>query len=160
MPATHQPLRWFIDENSLGVAKALQYVRGDVTWPGAPGGPIESGATDTAWLPIVGQAGLIVLTRFAQIRRGNGSGLCAAVGTISHGADSAAGVILAACPFFPATGRVSFQPPRSIDREFASSTPDSRAEAQATRRPYGLLRSALPAEGVSATERAERPDQV
>ena len=68
MPATTQPPRWFFDENSLGVAKALAYVRGDVTWPGAPDGLVPKGATDTQWLPIVGRAGLVVLTRDKRIR--------------------------------------------------------------------------------------------
>lgn len=68
MPATTQLARWFIDENSLGVAKALAYVRGDITWPGAPGGPVPAGAADTTWLPVVGRAGLIVLTRDKRIR--------------------------------------------------------------------------------------------
>ncbi|MCY7343483.1 MAG: hypothetical protein LH603_17040 [Pseudonocardia sp.] len=68
MPAAPQAPRWFVDENSLGVAKALAYVRGDITWPGAPDGPVPVGAADTAWLPIVGQAGLVVLTRDKRIR--------------------------------------------------------------------------------------------
>ncbi len=68
MPAAPQDHRWFVDENSLGVAKALAYVRGDVTWPGAPGGPVPAGAADTAWLPVIGQAGLVVLTRDKRIR--------------------------------------------------------------------------------------------
>lgn len=68
MPADPQAPRWFVDENSLGVAKALAYVRGDITWPGAPDGPVLAGAADTAWLPIVGQAGLVVLTRDKRIR--------------------------------------------------------------------------------------------
>ncbi|BBG00345.1 MULTISPECIES: PIN-like domain-containing protein [Pseudonocardia] len=68
MPAAPQSSRWFVDENSLGVAKALAYVRGDITWPGAPDGPVPAGAADTAWLPIVGRAGLVVLTRDKRIR--------------------------------------------------------------------------------------------
>ncbi len=68
MPAAAQPVRWFVDENSLGVAKALAYVRGDITWPGAPDGPVPAGAADTTWLPVVGQAELVVLTRDKRIR--------------------------------------------------------------------------------------------
>jgi hypothetical protein len=63
-----QPPRWFFDENSLGVAKALCYVRGDITWPGAPDGLVPAGAPDTAWLPVVGNSGLVVLTRDKRIR--------------------------------------------------------------------------------------------
>jgi hypothetical protein len=66
--AAHAP-RWFFDENSIGVAKALQYVRGDVTWPGGPGGLVPEGAKDPQWLPVVGKAGLVVLTRDKRIRR-------------------------------------------------------------------------------------------
>jgi len=68
VPAATRPLRWFLDENSLGVALALQHVRGDVTWPGAPNGLIPAGATDTTWLPLIGSAGLVVLTRDKRIR--------------------------------------------------------------------------------------------
>jgi hypothetical protein len=68
VPAAAQPVRWFVDENSLGVAKALAYVRGDITWPGAPDGPVPAGAADTTWLPVVGQAELVVLTRDKRIR--------------------------------------------------------------------------------------------
>ena len=69
MPTAIQAPRWFFDENSIGVAKALQYVRGDVTWPGAPGGLVPEGARDSQWLPVVGKAGLVVLTRDKRIRR-------------------------------------------------------------------------------------------
>lgn len=58
-----------MDENSLGVAKALQFVRGDVTWPGAPNGPVAAGARDVDWLPVVGAKGLTVLTRDKRIRQ-------------------------------------------------------------------------------------------
>lgn len=68
MPATTQQPRWFLDENSLGVALALQHVRGDITWPGAPDGLVSSGATDATWLPIIGSADLVVLTRDKRIR--------------------------------------------------------------------------------------------
>jgi hypothetical protein len=55
VPATVQNPRWFFDENSIGVAQALQYVRGDVTWPGGPGGLVPQGAKDPEWLPVVGK---------------------------------------------------------------------------------------------------------
>ena len=73
MPAPAQSPHWFMDENSLGPAKALQHVRGDITWPGAPGGPVPAGATDTEWLPIVGAARLVVLTRDKTIRPRRGA---------------------------------------------------------------------------------------
>jgi hypothetical protein len=69
VPATVKQPRWFFDENSIGVAQALQYVRGDVTWPGGPGGMVPQGAKDPQWLPIVGKAGLVLLTRDKRIRK-------------------------------------------------------------------------------------------
>ena len=68
MPAAVLDPRWFFDENSIGVAQALQYVRGDVTWPGGPGGLVPKGAKDPQWLPVVGRAGLVLLTRDKRIR--------------------------------------------------------------------------------------------
>lgn len=69
MPARLQTPRWFFDENSIGVAQALQHVRGDITWPGGPGDLVDVGAKDQQWLPVVGREGLIVLTRDKRIRR-------------------------------------------------------------------------------------------
>jgi PIN domain-containing protein len=69
VPTAVQARCWFFDENSIGVAKALHYVRGDVTWPGGPGGLVPEGANDSHWLPVVGKAGLVVLTRDKRIRR-------------------------------------------------------------------------------------------
>lgn len=68
MPAAPRTHRRLVDENSLGVAKALAYVRGDITLPGAPEGLVPAGASDTTWLPIVGCVGLVVLTRDKRIR--------------------------------------------------------------------------------------------
>ena len=71
-PECPLPLRsrvGFMDENSLGVAKALHHVRGDITWPGAPKGLVAAGARDVEWLPVVGAAGLTVLTRDKRIRQ-------------------------------------------------------------------------------------------
>lgn len=68
MPARAQPPRWFFDENSIGIAQALHHVRGDVTWPGGPDSPVSAGTPDQDWLPVVGQHGLVVLTRDKKIR--------------------------------------------------------------------------------------------
>ncbi|GAA4963890.1 hypothetical protein WHI96_19215 [Pseudonocardia tropica] len=69
MPADVQSARWFFDENAMGVAKALQHVRGDITWPGGPGELVAKGAKDHEWLPLVGKAGLVVLSRDKRIQR-------------------------------------------------------------------------------------------
>lgn len=48
----------------LAVGRALALVRTDVVHPGHPGLPeVPLGALDTDWLPIVGQRGLVVITR-------------------------------------------------------------------------------------------------
>lgn len=61
---------WFIDENLIGVGKALRYVRPDVVYPGHPSLPcIELGTSDSAWLPKVGRLGLGVITRDTRINR-------------------------------------------------------------------------------------------
>lgn len=60
--------RFFVDENSLAVAKALACVRDDVTDPGAPGGLVAQGTKDPALLPVIGQYGLVLLTRDKNIR--------------------------------------------------------------------------------------------
>jgi PIN like domain len=61
--------RWFIDENLLKVGRALAQVRVDVVYPGHPKLPqIPRRTLDDQWLPIVGQAGWVVITRDRRIR--------------------------------------------------------------------------------------------
>jgi PIN like domain len=62
------PFAFIFDENSLAVAKALACVRDDVTYPGAPGSPVKPGMKDLTLLPIIGQSGLVLLTRDRRIR--------------------------------------------------------------------------------------------
>ena len=50
MPAATRTPRWFLDENSLGVALALQHVRGVITWPGAPDGNLDLFTQLRLWL--------------------------------------------------------------------------------------------------------------
>jgi hypothetical protein len=63
-------LRWFVDATSLGVARALAQVRGDVVYPGhrrvMPGIPDD--AKDQDWMPIVADLGLVVISRDRHIR--------------------------------------------------------------------------------------------
>jgi hypothetical protein len=60
--------RFFVDENTLPLGKALAAVRGDVLHPGHLRCPVAKGALDTEWLPYVGSHGLVVLTRDLRIR--------------------------------------------------------------------------------------------
>ena len=57
-----------MDENTLPLGKALAAVRTDVLHPGHLRCPVKKGALDTEWLPYVGDAGLVLLTRDGRIR--------------------------------------------------------------------------------------------
>lgn len=75
-PAT---VRFFIDEDTLGLAHLLTRVRSDVTYPGDPGGVLDKrerppcsiapGTRDEDWIPEVAAQGLIVITRDRQIEQ-------------------------------------------------------------------------------------------
>ncbi len=77
-----QPLpanvRFYCDADVIGLAKLLQQVRVDVTYPGDPGGvfkrrlrppcPITQPKTpDSVWIPIVASNGWVILTRDKKI---------------------------------------------------------------------------------------------
>lgn len=63
------PRRWFVDENNLLLARRLAEVRDDVVHPGHVGLPeVPRGATDEAWLEVVGDLRLLVITRDKRIR--------------------------------------------------------------------------------------------
>lgn len=65
-----QGVRFFVDANDLALAKGLSMLRKDVVYPGHPRLPgVAIDAPDPVWIPIVGRAGLIVLTRDKKIRR-------------------------------------------------------------------------------------------
>jgi hypothetical protein len=62
-------LRFFVDENLLGVGKALARIRRDVVHAGHPMIPrAPLGALDTAWIPAIAGAGLAAITRDRRIR--------------------------------------------------------------------------------------------
>jgi hypothetical protein len=62
-------MRFFVDENMLPIGRALALVRDDVCHPGHPAIPeVALGTDDPDWLPIVGQRGLVLLTRDNKIR--------------------------------------------------------------------------------------------
>jgi len=69
VPANPDRLRFFVDESALGVGKALERARDDVVHAGhalLPNVPL--GTPDTAWMPVVAERGLVVLTRDRRVR--------------------------------------------------------------------------------------------
>lgn len=71
--------RWYVDADTLGLARVLIEVRPDVTFPGddgrrtrkrwsLPPSPIQDPATpDDVWIPAVARAGLAIITRDLRI---------------------------------------------------------------------------------------------
>lgn len=72
-------VRFYVDEDTLGLARLLIRVRSDVTYPGDPGGvldkrerpacPITPGTPDTVWIPQVAAEKWVVITRDRQIEQ-------------------------------------------------------------------------------------------
>lgn len=61
--------RFFVDENLLGVGKALVAARSDVVYPGYRHFPdVKLGALDTEWMPVVSKRDLVVISRDKRIR--------------------------------------------------------------------------------------------
>ncbi len=68
-PTSLPDVRFFIDADLLGVGKALAGVRKDVVHPGHPRCPLIRAETpDSEWLPVVGDAGWIAISRNKRIR--------------------------------------------------------------------------------------------
>jgi len=62
-------VRFFVDENDLALGKALAQCHDDVVYPGHADLPeVPRGSLDDDWLPIVGNKGLVVMTRDQRIR--------------------------------------------------------------------------------------------
>jgi len=69
-------IRFYVDETSVAVGRALAHVRDDVTYVADPGSirrgrppcPITYSMEDEDWLPIIGANDWIVLTRDKHIR--------------------------------------------------------------------------------------------
>lgn len=62
--------RFFVDENALGLGKALAVARRDVVHPGHRALPsVPLGTLDTDWMPDVAGRGLVVIGRDRNIRR-------------------------------------------------------------------------------------------
>lgn len=78
-PAKPADVRFYFDADLLGVAKVLAQLRPDITYPGDPGAvvhrrerppcPITSPAMlDTEWIPVVAEAGWLIITRDSHIQ--------------------------------------------------------------------------------------------
>jgi hypothetical protein len=73
-------VRFYVDADTLGLARILSSLRSDVTFPGDPGGTLHkrfrppcpittTGTPDTEWIGIVAEHGWLVLTRDKAISR-------------------------------------------------------------------------------------------
>jgi PIN like domain len=74
-PAKPAPVQFYLDADVLGLAKILVQVRGDVTYPGDPGGPVKGGRVrpactikdtatrDSVWIPETARQGWFIITR-------------------------------------------------------------------------------------------------
>lgn len=72
-------VKFFVDEDTLGLAHLLTKIRPDVTFPGDPGGvtfkrqrppcEIVRGTKDVDWIPDVANKGWLVLTRDKNISK-------------------------------------------------------------------------------------------
>lgn len=61
-------LRFYVDEDTLPLGKALAAVRDDVVHPGHRRCGVAIGAKDPDWLPEIGAAGLLLISRDKRIR--------------------------------------------------------------------------------------------
>jgi hypothetical protein len=69
MSADPQNLRFYVDENIMGVGKALAIARKDTVHPGHRLIPeVQPGSLDTEWIPLVASRGLVVISRDRHIR--------------------------------------------------------------------------------------------
>jgi len=69
MTADPASLRFFVDENTLGLGKALAIARKDVIHVGHPLIPqVPLGSLDAVWIPVVAQQSLTLITRDKHIR--------------------------------------------------------------------------------------------
>jgi PIN like domain len=79
-PAKPAPVQFYIDADVLGLAKILVQIRGDVTYPGDPGGPVKGGRVrpactikdtatrDSVWIPETARQGWLIITRDRRIQ--------------------------------------------------------------------------------------------
>ena len=64
-----EELRFYVDETSMGIARSLAAVRGDVVFPGHRRLPaVPPGTKDPDWMPVVAGLGLVVISRDRHIK--------------------------------------------------------------------------------------------
>ena len=61
-------IRFYVDEDTLHLGKALAAVQDDVVHPGHVHCPIPRGALDSQWLPIVGERDWPLISRDKRLR--------------------------------------------------------------------------------------------
>jgi hypothetical protein len=61
--------RFYVDEDTVYLGKALAAVRDDVVHPGHIRCPVALGAKDPQWIPVVGERGWLLISRDKRIRR-------------------------------------------------------------------------------------------
>lgn len=72
-------VRFYFDADVLGLAKVLARLRPDITYPGDPGAEVHkrrrppcpittTAALDTEWIPVVAEAGWLIVTRDTRIQ--------------------------------------------------------------------------------------------
>lgn len=73
-------IRFYLDADTLGLAKVIVKLRWDVTYPGDPGGTVKrhvrepcpittTDVADTAWIPVVAAEGWAIVSRDRKIQR-------------------------------------------------------------------------------------------
>jgi hypothetical protein len=61
-------IRFYVDEDTVHLGKALAAVRDDVVHPGHARCPVHRGALDPQWLPIVGEKNWLPISRDKRLR--------------------------------------------------------------------------------------------
>ena len=80
MPPRPAHVRFYFDEDVLGLAKVVAALRPEITYPGDPGAELHkrlrppcllsyTGAKDPHWIPIVAEQGWLIVTRDSAIQR-------------------------------------------------------------------------------------------
>lgn len=73
-------VRFYVDADTLGLAKVIAKLRWDVTYPGDPGGTVKrhtrapcpittTDVPDASWIPVVAAKGWAILSRDSKIER-------------------------------------------------------------------------------------------
>jgi hypothetical protein len=79
VPLRPADVRFYFDEDVLGLAKVVAALRPEATFPGDPGAtlhkrtrppcPITPGSNDQVWIPAVAREGWLIVTRDSAIQR-------------------------------------------------------------------------------------------